>query len=67
MILFAAGSAMAVPTIVTALGLLVATAGIVAQVVLVEEPHLRRQHGTDYDAYVNRSGRFLPGLAKAAR
>ena len=67
MILFAAGSALAVPTVVTVLGLVVATAGIVAQVLAVEEPHLRRQHGTAYDAYVSRSGRFLPSLARAAR
>lgn len=67
MIVFAAGSALAVPTTVTVLGLAVATAGIVAQVLLVEEPHLRRQHGPDDDAYVSRSGRFLPSLARAAR
>ena len=67
MLLFAAGSALAVPTPLTVLGLVLATAGVAAQVVLVEEPHLRRQHGTDYDAYVSRSGRFLPGLARAAR
>lgn len=67
MILFATGSALAVPTLVTVLGLVVATAGIVAQVLAVEEPHLRRQHGTDYDAYVSRSGRFLPRLARTDR
>ena len=67
MILFAAGSALAVPTLGTVLGLVVATAGIVAQVLAVEEPHLRRQHGTAYDAYVSRSGRFLPRLARAGR
>lgn len=67
MSLFAAGSALAVPTAVTVLGLLVATAGIVAQVLVVEEPHLRRQHGPAYDAYVARSGRFLPRLARTGR
>ena len=67
MILFAAGSAIAVPTFVTVIGLVVATAGIVAQVLVVEEPHLRRQHGPAYDAYVARSGRFLPRLARTVR
>lgn len=47
------------------LGLVVATAGIVAQVLAVEEPHLRRQHGPDYDDYASRTGRFLPRLARA--
>lgn len=65
MILFAAGSALAVPTVVTLVGLALAAAGIFAQVLLVEEPHLRRQHGADYDAYVSRSGRFLPRLTRA--
>lgn len=59
MLLFAAGSTLAVPTVVTALGFVVAAAGIVAQVLFVEEPHLRRQHGSDYDGYVARTGRFL--------
>lgn len=67
MILFAAGSALAVPTVVTVLGLLLATVGIVAQVLVVEEPHLRRQHGDAYDAYASRSGRFLPRLARTDR
>jgi protein-S-isoprenylcysteine O-methyltransferase Ste14 len=62
MIAFAAGSALAVPTAMTVVGLVVATAGIVAQVLLVEEPHLRRQHGPAYAAYTARSGRFLPRL-----
>lgn len=66
MLLFAAGSALAVPTPLTVAGLLLAGAGIVAQVLRVEEPHLRRQHGPAYDAYLARTGRFLPALAKAA-
>lgn len=60
MICFAVGSALAVPTVFTVVGALVATAGIWAQVQLVEEPHLRRQHGTSYDAYLQGAGRFLP-------
>jgi protein-S-isoprenylcysteine O-methyltransferase Ste14 len=60
MLLFAAGSALAVPTPVTVLGLLAAAAGIAAQVRLVEEPHLRRQHGAAYESYARATGRFLP-------
>lgn len=60
MICFALGSALVVPTVITVVGALVATAGIWAQVQLVEEPHLRRQHGTSYDAYLQGAGRFLP-------
>jgi protein-S-isoprenylcysteine O-methyltransferase Ste14 len=67
MLLFAAGSALAVPTAVSVLGLLLATAGIVAQVLIVEEPHLRRQHGPAYDDYLARTGRFLPALATDGR
>ena len=62
MLLFAGGSALAVPTPVTVGGLLLATAGIVAQVMNIEEPYLRRQHGLTYDDYQARSGRFLPRL-----
>jgi protein-S-isoprenylcysteine O-methyltransferase Ste14 len=62
MLAFAAGSAVAVPTPVTVLGLVTAAAGIAAQVRLVEEPHLRRQHGAAYDTYLARTGRSLPRL-----
>ena len=62
MLLFAIGSVLAVPSVVTALGLVAATAGIVAQVLLVEEPHLRRQHGSDYERYLSSTGRFLPRI-----
>ena len=62
MLLFAAGSTLAVPTAVTLIGLLAAVAGVTAQVRLVEEPHLRRQHGPAYEAYARTTGRFLPRL-----
>lgn len=67
MLVFATGSALAVPGALSVLGLAVAAAGIVAQVLLVEEPHLRRQHGETYEQYVSRSGRFAPALHRAAR
>ena len=60
MLLFAGGAVLAVPTAITALGLAALGAGIAGQVLLVEEPHLRRQHGAAYEAYVGRTGRFVP-------
>lgn len=66
MLLFVTGSVLAVPTPVTVLGLLAATAGICAQVRLVEEPHLRRQHADAYEAYLARTARFLPRRSKPA-
>lgn len=32
---------------------------------LVEEPHLRRQHGAVYDIYARSTGRLVPGAASA--
>ena len=68
MMLFAAGSALAVPTAITVTGLVVAVVGIVAQVRLVEEPHLHASHGAAYAAYMRRTGRFLPrpGAARSS-
>ncbi|MDP9393584.1 MAG: isoprenylcysteine carboxylmethyltransferase family protein [Actinomycetota bacterium] len=60
MLTFAAGTLLVVPSRLTACGAAALVVGIVAQVLLVEEPHLRFQHGAAYDAYVTRSGRFLP-------
>lgn len=37
---------------------------IVAQVRLVEEPHLTRVFGDEYLAYARRTGRFIPGVGK---
>lgn len=60
MVLFAAGHALAVPNVWNALGALALAAGIGGQVLLVEEPHLRRVHGASYARYAAASGRFLP-------
>ncbi len=62
MLVFAFGTVMVVPGLVTILGLVTLAAGIVGQVLLVEEPHLRRQHGSAYEGYQARTGRFLPRL-----
>jgi protein-S-isoprenylcysteine O-methyltransferase Ste14 len=34
------------------------------QVRLVEDPHLRRMHGSAYLSYAQTTGRYLPGLGK---
>lgn len=36
--------------------------GLELQVRVVEEPHLLSVHGEDYQAYAERTGRFLPGF-----
>lgn len=38
--------------------------GLELQVRVVEEPHLSRVHGPRYQAYAERTGRFLPGLGR---
>ena len=60
MLLCVAGNALAVPNRLTRVGSAQLVAGIVGQVLLLEEPHLHRQHGHRYAAYVASTGRFLP-------
>ena len=64
-LLLAAGSVLATPSALGAVGLLTAIVGILTQVVRLEEPALRRSHGQTYDAYVQRTGRFLPRVRPA--
>ncbi len=65
MLAYSAGTLLVVPSSLTACGTAALAVGIVAQVVFVEEPHLRRRHGPAYDAYVTRSGRFLPRIRRS--
>jgi len=37
------------------------------QVRAVEEPYLRRTHGTAYERYVAQVGRFVPALGRTLR
>ncbi len=60
MLLFALGNAVAVPAPLVLLGAALLSAGIVVQVLAVEEPHLRRVHGQEYLRYAASAGRFLP-------
>jgi len=61
-----AGLAFMVPNVVSLLGLLLLMVALELQVRVVEEPFLRRLHGTDYESYAARVGRFLPSLGRLA-
>lgn len=39
--------------------------GVELQVRAVEEPYLRRTHGSDYERYASRVGRFVPGIGRS--
>jgi protein-S-isoprenylcysteine O-methyltransferase Ste14 len=58
------GVALAVPNVVAVLGLVAATIGVELQVRSVEEPYLRRLHGSMYVGYASRVGRFVPLLGR---
>ena len=62
MILFALGVALTVPHAWSVAGAALLTAGIVVQVLVIEEPYLRRVHGEAYERYVEVAGRFLPRM-----
>lgn len=51
----------------TVLGIVAVVLGLVVaemQVRLVEEPHLRREHGDAYVRYAATTGRFVPGIGR---
>lgn len=58
------GLAVMVPNPVAIAGVAVTLIGIEMQVRLVEEPYLRRVHGTAYTEYAARVGRFLPHIGR---
>lgn len=66
MIFTAVGFAVMVPNVVAIVAVACLVIAIEMQVRLVEEPHLRRLHGTAYEKYAAEVGRFVPrvGLAK---
>lgn len=65
MITFAAGLALLVPNAPTLVGAALAAAIIVAQVRMVEEPHLRSAHGAAYQVWAAHAGRFVPGIGRS--
>ncbi|MCC7075352.1 MAG: isoprenylcysteine carboxylmethyltransferase family protein [Deltaproteobacteria bacterium] len=64
MLVFLAGLALVLPTIVSALACAVAVIGLEIQVRLVEEPYLTKTHGDGYLRYAAQVGRFLPLLGR---
>jgi protein-S-isoprenylcysteine O-methyltransferase Ste14 len=61
------GVTLMVPTWVSALALLSLVTAVELQVRIVEEPYLKRAHGSEYDSYCNRVGRFLPRITAKSR
>lgn len=58
------GQVLAVPSVLSALALVVFAVAVEVQVRAIEEPYLLRTHGTDYLRYAARTGRFLPGTGR---
>ncbi len=64
MILAAVGLALLVPNVVSVTAVVVLVAGVTLQVTRVEEPYLRRVHGSRFGDYQRRTGRFVPRLTR---
>ena len=58
----AIGLVLMVPNWVAVVGYVLLVVSVELQVRYVEEPHLRRLHGSEYAAYESRVGRFVPGV-----
>ncbi|HEX5404808.1 MAG TPA: isoprenylcysteine carboxylmethyltransferase family protein [Pseudonocardiaceae bacterium] len=61
------GFVLMVPNVVALVGLPILVVGFQLEVRLSEEPHLRRLHGSAYDEYAARVGRFLPHVRQLVR
>jgi protein-S-isoprenylcysteine O-methyltransferase Ste14 len=60
----AAGLALVVPNLLAATMLVAFVIALQIQVRLVEEPYLHRVHGTAWEQYAARTGRFLPWIGR---
>jgi protein-S-isoprenylcysteine O-methyltransferase Ste14 len=60
----ATGLALLVPNLVAAAMLVAFVTALQLQVRLVEEPYLHRIHGTTWERYAARTGRFLPWIGR---
>ena len=58
------GLALIVPNLLAAVMLIAFLTALEIQVRLVEEPYLYRVHGTAYEQYATRTGRFLPWIGR---
>ncbi|MDW3221089.1 MAG: isoprenylcysteine carboxylmethyltransferase family protein [Acidimicrobiales bacterium] len=66
MIFTAVGFAVMVPNVIAVIAVVCLVVAIEMQVRFVEEPHLRRLHGTGYGQYAAEVGRFVPLIGRAA-
>lgn len=66
MVVFVAGIALALPSILTAVIVVATAAEVQLQVRRVEEPFLAARHDREFDRWAARAGRFLPGLGRRA-
>ena len=64
MVIAAVGFTLLVPTWLAVVAAVLLIAGVLIQVRLLEEPHLKTAHGDTYAAYAGRTGRFLPGVGR---
>jgi protein-S-isoprenylcysteine O-methyltransferase Ste14 len=64
MAITAVGLAGMVPNLIAVFGVVALIGALELQVRGVEEPYLRRVHGADYEHYIRRTGRFLPGIGR---
>ncbi len=62
-----AGLVLLVPNALSLLAAALTTVGIQIQVRTVEEPYLDRVHGSTYETYCSRTGRFIPGICRKTR
>lgn len=53
-----------VPNVAALVGLATLVAAVDLQVRVVEKPSVRHSHGTVYERYAQRVGRFVPGLGR---
>lgn len=58
------GLALTVPNPIALVGVAAVLLGSELQVRLIEEPYLRRVHGTAYRNYTTQVGRFVPGVGR---
>jgi protein-S-isoprenylcysteine O-methyltransferase Ste14 len=62
--LAAAGLTLMVPNVLSVAGLILLLVAVQLQVRLVEEPYLATVHGPRYISYLERVGRFVPGIGR---
>jgi protein-S-isoprenylcysteine O-methyltransferase Ste14 len=65
MVLMAFGIALMVPNGVSFAAAVDFLVAVELQVRTIEEPYLRRVHGSSFESYVARSGRFLPAIGRS--